>query len=119
VNHISHKNGLELVGENGVLVDHIRKEAQGRFLPKPSAINWRTAFDMPDGKGRLYCNAQTAKTPEDEKIIRLDLSARGFSHDVSDAARTKWFDLAHEWITNGFVDITSPRLQKEAWGKIE
>jgi hypothetical protein len=46
--------------------------------------------------------------------IRLDMTARG----VNDEATTKmreYFDLAHDWIVNGFADVTTPTMQEKVW----
>ena len=34
----------------------------------------------------------------------------------SGPACDSWFDLAHEWITQGFADVTSPTMHTD-WGR--
>jgi uncharacterized protein (TIGR04255 family) len=118
VNHITMNNGLELVGEGALLVDHTIQAKEGRFLPPPSAFNWRSVYALPDDAGRLYCAAQTVRSTAGDRIVRLDLTARGFPGDASDAARGRWFDTAHDWIVNGFVDVTAPEVQVKSWERI-
>jgi uncharacterized protein (TIGR04255 family) len=116
VNHIGNANGLAKVGEGGILADHIRDATRSRFLPDPEGFNWTTAYALPDGVGRLHLIAQSAvHTPGGERIVRLDLTARGIPSDSSETGRRSWFDIAHEWITHGFADATSPVLHKEVW----
>lgn len=116
VNHIDKSNGLERVGEGNVLIDHMRVADDSRFLKEPEGYNVATTYLLPNGFGRLRTTAQTAlRQPGGERIVRLDMSARGISGDTSPSGRRAWFDVAHDWITHGFADITSPVLQKEFW----
>ncbi len=118
VNHIAKGNGLELSGEYRVLIDHQRNAAESRFLPEPEGFNWRTAYALPDESGRLHIHAQSAIRKSGERIVRLDLTARGMPKTNDEAARRPWFDLAHDWITHGFADATSRDLHK-AWGRTQ
>lgn len=117
VNHIDRSNGLDRVGEGNVLIDHVRVADAKRFLKEPEGYNLATTYLLPNSSGRLRTIAQTAlRQPGEERIVRLDLSARGISTDVGPKGRRAWFDVAHDWITHGFADITSPILhQKELW----
>lgn len=118
VNHIDESNGLNQVGEGGVLVDHIRSTEGGRFLPKPEGFSAISTYPLPDGFGRLRVSAQIALREADgARIMRIDLTSRGISSDSGAEGRRVWFDVAHEWITHGFADITSPVLQRERWGR--
>ena len=51
-----------------------------------------------------------------ERLIRLDLQALGLPGKASRDQMEDWFEVAHEWITRGFVDITAPKLH-ELWGR--
>lgn len=116
VNHITNANGLLEVTDGGVLVDHERKASEGRFLPEPEAINWRTSYPLPGNWGRLHVAANTAiHRPTGERIVRLDLTARGLPDNPGGQWR-EWFDLGHEWITHGFADVTPEKLHK-IWGR--
>lgn len=100
-----------------LLVDHTRDSSRKRFLPEPDAINWTTSYPLPENQGRLHLVAQSAlRRTTNEQLIKLEMTARGMNKPDSD--RRAWFDLAHEWITRGFVDATSPKLQTEIWGRI-
>jgi len=118
VNLIGSSNEFAKVGEGGVLVDHIRDVSRSRFLPEPEGFNWTTAYSLPDNNGRLRLLAQTAlRKPGGERIVRLDLTARGIPADPSETGRRPWFDMAHDWITFGFADATSPILHP-VWRRI-
>lgn len=112
VNHITQANGLKAVDQSRAFVDMLRSsEAGDRFLPVPETINWRTTYPMPRDQGRLHVSAFTGFIGQ-SPILRLDMTARGISVERSDASRREWFALGHEWITQGFVDATSPELHK-------
>ena len=100
------------------LIDHQRVQDTDRFLPAPEAVNWRTQYVLPESMGRLHVAAlSTRNVATGEKAIRLELTARGMPRDArSETACDSWFDLAHEWITQGFADVTSPAMHT-VWGR--
>jgi hypothetical protein len=105
------------VDENTVLVDHVRDSGRDRFLPEPEAVNWITVYPLPNHDGRLYATAQSARSPDGARIMKLEMTARGIPSDASESMRRAWFDKAHLWITKGFADITAPDVQAKVWGK--
>lgn len=114
VNHVGSGNGLNDVGFDSLLIDHMRDSKPRRFLPRPELISWTSAYPLPNEKGRLHITAQTVRHQIlKESIVRLDLTARGISPDTTDSGRREWFDMAHEWITQGFADVTNPLLHGE------
>jgi uncharacterized protein (TIGR04255 family) len=119
VNLIGPENGLKDISLEDALVDHQRCANGPRFLPRPEAFQWNTSYPLPNNEGRLHLNARTiSRIPKKDRILRLDLTARGVTHLPSDQERNRWFAQAHDWITFGFADCTSPRLQKDHWGRI-
>jgi uncharacterized protein (TIGR04255 family) len=98
-----------------VLVDHGRSTQSPRFLPEPESFSWRTSYALPGGQGRFHVAATSVRQQTTgEPAIRAELTARG----INDAPKEKmrdWFDLAHEWIVNGFVDVTTRTMQESAW----
>ncbi len=119
INFVGIKNGLSVTGPSKLLVDHRREDSRERFLPEPETINWSSAYTLPGTAGRLHVNAQTALYGrEREPIVRLEVTARGITTDTTATGRRAWFDLAHEWITHGFADLTAPELhEKDVWGR--
>ena len=117
VNHIGADKGYPVPGaEAGILVDHVRDETRSRFLPGIERYNWATTYLLPNDHGRLHITAQSALR-ESEPLMRLDLTARGIGEDRSRNGLKPWFDVAHEWITHGFADITDPETQTSVWGR--
>ncbi len=119
INVIAAKEGsLSEAIDKGVLTDFVRERDRDRFLPEPETSQWRASFRMPEDQGRLHIVAQPArKTGVDLDFIRLEITARGIPKDNNRANLRNWFDLAHKWITHGFVDITSSEIQKDVWRK--
>ena len=99
-----------------LLVDHQLGPGE-RFLPKAEAINWQTSYALPDQNGRLHTVAQSARNVKKSgvPVLRLDLTARGMPRGRDPKSCEAWFDLAHDWITYGFADITSHAAQKSLW----
>jgi uncharacterized protein (TIGR04255 family) len=117
VNHIDAEHGLGAVGESDMFVDQSRGRSRDRFLPEPEAFNWKTTYLLPNNSGRLHVTARTAlRTTDRQRLVRLDMMARGIPEDNSENARRPWFDQAHDWITHGFADITVQALH-EIWGR--
>jgi uncharacterized protein (TIGR04255 family) len=117
VNHIPQGDGwTDLADAGNVLPDFTRRKAPSRFLSEPDQVNWRTSFLLPDTQGRLHTVIRHIHRPSDPKpILLLELTARGFPADTSRDSMWAWFDLAHEWIVNGFTDLTSEQVRKNVW----
>jgi len=85
------------------------------FLPRPESLAITASFQMPGQRGRLHFTVQPVFSSLEQKAaLQLQLVARGkpASSQVEDVLA--WMDLAHEWIVQGFVDLTSP-LAHELW----
>ncbi len=78
-----------------------------KFLPPPSAAQARLQFPLPDNKGTLHLTITHGKRLSDKKgVMVMDFTARGPGRtDWSDME--PWFSVAHEWIVNGFTDVTT------------
>lgn len=93
------------------------RDTDERFLPGPDFVAAQLRFPMPEGAGRLYANIAPVRRKETgAREFALDLTARG-------AAGTRpvdeWFELAHEWITQGFADLTGEQMHHKAWKRTE
>lgn len=121
VNYIPAGDGWTTLADIGELLpDFAWRGEKDRFLPTPEGNNWTSVFLLPDRLGRLRVTIQNAtRSIENEKldVIRLDLTARGIGADKSRDAMNAWFELAHEWIVLGFVDLTGDKVQREEWGR--
>lgn len=92
------------------------QERQGRYLPAPDGFQGKASFTMPEKQGRLHITTTRAiKVSTGDPLLRLELLARGF--EQGENGQDRWFDVAHSWIINGFVDVTTDRVQRECWGR--
>jgi uncharacterized protein (TIGR04255 family) len=117
VNHIPMDSLDHFVARpTDTLLDHKRDAGRDRFLPEPTNFSWTTEYPLPNDTGRFYIVAQSARTITDgQPVIRLDISAKGIGQNASLSGMRSWFDVAHEWIIHGFVDVTDKRVQREVW----
>lgn len=98
--------------------DFAWRETPDRFLPIYEALNWRTAYRLPERQGRLHVTKQLAfLQPSGDPIVALEFKARGIAGTASIGDIWPWFETAHEWIVRGFTDITGEKAQKELWGR--
>jgi uncharacterized protein (TIGR04255 family) len=96
-----------------VFKDHARNDSPGRFLPPAESLTWRTSYPFPDNAGRLHVVISSARQADTgDPIKRLDMVARGIN-EISATQMRAWFDLAHDWIVRGFVDVTTSSMQAE------
>lgn len=119
VNLIAEGEGYESPGTLGELLpDFAWRQSENRFLPDPSSMNYQTVFELPDGNGKLRVSIQDAFRKSDEKrLIRILIVARGMPQSKSVATPEEWFELAHEWVVNTFVDLTGETIQARYWRK--
>jgi uncharacterized protein (TIGR04255 family) len=92
-------------------------EGEKVFLPNPEAVSLAFHWPMPDSRGRMHAIVNHARRQPDGKfIIVLDLTARGAPDSADLDGITRWFHLAHEWIVQGFTDLTTKSMH-ERWGR--
>jgi uncharacterized protein (TIGR04255 family) len=117
VNHILKGAGWITLDEvKRVFTDFSWRGGSSRFLPTPETINWRTTFLLTNQVGRLHASIRSAKRRTDgQPVLLFELTARGIGANKSRDAMWEWFDLAHEWIVQGFTDLTSEEIQKTIW----
>lgn len=111
INHLVQGECWDSLADLGLVFPDLNWRSDERFLPSPEGLDARFAFPLPDNAGRLHIRLQAARRRDDNQtILVLDLTARGFLPDTR-----KWFDLAHEWIVQGFADFTHRTLQEKIW----
>lgn len=92
------------------------------FLPSSTGFNWQTFYPFPDDQGSLNISAMSARTQSAQPlVVRLDMVARGTPHgkDNIEDGLEEWFNMAHLWIVNGFVAITTEKAQQDLWERVE
>lgn len=111
-------------GELGTWIAPWSGEGSDGFLPAPSRVSLSSAYDIIDDqdderfRGRLHASLQTALRRNDSReVVRLRMIGRVLVGDPTDANVMAALDLAHEWVVNGFVTLTTPHAHAE-WKKI-
>ncbi len=92
---------------------------ENKNLKNMVRINCNTQFDLPDNKGHLHLSLNSIQQQEDgTQALRLDLSSKWINPNIAKADLKSWFDTAHEFTVNSFVDITSEQNHKN-WGRTQ
>ena len=114
INHIPKGQGWDTIDDlPRIFSDFVWKQTKERFLPNPVKVAWQKEFLLPEKKGHLIVNLKQATRTEDKAtLLVLELKARGIGESANEEAIREWFDLAHEWIVQGFTDITTPEIHK-------
>lgn len=114
VNHIPIGQGWDTIDDlPKIFSDFVWKQANNRFLPNPQKIAWQAEFSLPQKKGQLTVTLKQATRTEDKiSLLVLELKTSGISESSNKEAIREWFDLSHEWIVQGFTDLTTPEIQK-------
>jgi uncharacterized protein (TIGR04255 family) len=115
VNHIVLPKGLDSLTDMGdVFADFSWKPDRARM--RPEVMTWQLSFALPDIGGRLHATVRSAQRVQDgQPILLFDLTARGIAEEKTADAMGQWFERAHSYIVRSFVELTSPRMQQEAW----
>ena len=82
------------------------------FLPAAGTITFNRMFEMGGDRGRLYAEATVTTHGERGDFISLRMIARivcGASSIEDD------IQAAHDWIVNGFVSLTNPKIRRDRW----
>ncbi len=128
---VSYTNTIEQLGAEPVTPSDIIAPWSGdhtdAFLPPEEDVRLDLRYRIPkaDGTGpagRLYVAMQPAIRPgpgqtTPESSFVLQLFARGVPSTPETAGALDFLDLAHEWVVNGFVSLTTPRMHK-VWGQM-
>jgi uncharacterized protein (TIGR04255 family) len=119
-NHIPKGQGWNTIDDfPKIFSDFVWKQANERFLPNPERVAWQTEFSLPENKGHLVVSLKQAIRAKDKvPLLVLELKTRGIGESMSKEGIREWFDLAHEWIVQGFTDLTTSEIQK-VWGREE
>src|SRR5258707_477482 len=74
------------------------------------SADWRYALS--DDRGRLYVAIRHAKTPAEEEVLQLALTARGAIEGDTTAALREGFEAGHDSIVRSFSKMTSAEAQR-------
>jgi uncharacterized protein (TIGR04255 family) len=118
INHIELGAGWDSLGDSHRVFTMLTPQEQREFLPEPEMLIVSVRYVMPDRRGRLHVAAQPAIRRQDgRQVMQLTLTARGKPDSSRLEDIVAWFDLGHDWIVHGFVDLTTPAMH-QIWGRI-
>jgi len=118
INHIELGAVWRSFGDPSPILRLVAPPERGEFLPDPEMVLVSATYAMPNQRGRTHVAAQPALRRLDGKeVLQLTLTARGKPHSSNVDDLIKWFNDGHDWIVNGFVDITTARIQK-VWHRL-
>lgn len=87
-------------------------DPESRFVGKPEGLQMSFRFPLAGKRGILVVDAKSGKRKSDNRdVLILDLTARG-SAESGGKDMQEWYDLAHETIVRGFVELTTPEAHK-------
>ena len=120
INHIPKGEGWDTINDlSKIFSDFTWNQVAERFLPEPENVTWQTNFKLPEDSGHLTVSLKQAIRTEDKApLIVFELTARGPAESNVKDSILKWFDLAHEWIVRGFVDLTTQEIQTKVWERV-
>jgi hypothetical protein len=96
----------------------LNEQEHRTFLPAPETVSVSARYLMPERRGRLHVTSQPAiRRVDSHQVMQLTLTARGKPESSRVPDIVAWFDQGHEWIVNGFVDLTTPTMH-EIWGPL-
>jgi hypothetical protein len=119
INHVElGLGGWNALGDLHRVLAIVGEPRERTYLPRPEMFVMNSAFVMGEGLGRLHVSTQPAIRRHDRKqVLQLTLSARGTPRTARTEDILQWFDMGHEWIVQGFADITTPEMH-QLWRRL-
>ncbi|MCK5424536.1 MAG: TIGR04255 family protein [Emcibacter sp.] len=93
---------------------------QHSFLPELNALNWKTAYLLPNNCGQLTVHVTNGiPKPQKPLILRMDFVVAGMPSKDMNEPLDNWFKLARDWVVNSFLELTCEDIQKTKWERIK
>ncbi|MCH8150427.1 MAG: TIGR04255 family protein [Planctomycetes bacterium] len=121
INHIipiEDETATELAG---TLFNGLRWETTEDGFPRPESAVFNRVFVIEhegDKRGRLYAESSVARTrdeTQEREIVLLQLTARVNHRAAESTTIADSLQLAHDWVVNGFANLTDLEMQKQRW----
>jgi uncharacterized protein (TIGR04255 family) len=117
---LTYMNFIEYDGEKIPDANAIFKDfnwfVEDRILNRPSFIDQKLIYEIPDMLSKLKCTIKSYQNPENgnEGLI-YELSVRGTVNELERKNMQQWYNNARLWIVHGFKDSTNTEMHKK-WG---
>jgi uncharacterized protein (TIGR04255 family) len=89
------------------------RDVKAQFLPAPTGINAVWTFQMPDQLGFAQANLSQGVRVDGRAVLVLVMSCTGSASPK--ISMDDWFASAHEWLSEGFKELTTETARNE-WG---
>lgn len=117
VNHFEGEKEFKSFGEAERIYAFWSKLPTDGFLPSPEAVRFNIRFLLPEQKGRMHVFSEPKLRSRDGKeVLQLTLTCRGTPLSSTSKGILDWFDLGHEWIVQGFTQLTKNEMH-QIWGR--
>lgn len=116
VNHIIPEAGESALELFGRMFCGLKWESADGWLPVPESVSFNRVYVIGEDRGRLYAEAAIGvKLPEKREFVQLNLTGRVNCVPEGMKGLTDALQLAHDWVVNGFANMTNPEIQIERW----
>lgn len=116
VNHILQGEGWDSLADIEKVFPIFSWQNLPDDFPEVEAINWRTTLALPNRHGRLHIAIRNAfRSPDERPLLLFELTARGIGNPRSLLSMQEWFDLAHQFIFQGFDNLASQEIHNNIW----
>ena len=81
----------------------------------PELASFNRVFSIPGQKGRWYAEAGLGRHAKEDDFVVLKITARVLHQDGEDVADN--IQMAHDFVVNGFVAVTTKEARLSRWGQ--
>ena len=112
VNHIVPRGGESVIDTFARSFVGLDWQATDDFLPSsPESALFNRVYVIGKNKGRLFAEASIIPSRDSGGMVQFKVTAR-IIHDDASGSVSDSLQLAHDWVVNGFVSLTSPEMHK-------
>ena len=125
INHIIPIEGESATDLAGTVFNGLRWETAENGFPQPESAVFNRVFVIEHEsakRGRLYAESSIALTrdeTQEREIVLFRLTARVNHRAAESNTIAASLQLAHDWVVNGFANLTDSGIQEQRWERIE
>ncbi len=119
INHIEYDQAAEFPEVLGRLLTTWCNQTTDDWLPPVEQASLHLTFPFPEQRGRLHVDVSPgARRKDNQRVLRMNFTARGVPSEATIEATLNWVDLGHEWIVRGFTSLTRPEMHT-VWSRTQ
>ncbi|MDE0146441.1 MAG: TIGR04255 family protein [Nitrospira sp.] len=113
VNHFESEKEFKSFGEAHKIFEVWSALPAEGFLPSPESVRFNMRFLLPDQKGRMHVVVEPKlRTRDGKEVLQVTLTCLGRPNAPTIENIFNWFDLGHEWIVQGFTQLTTHEMHQ-------